>query len=399
MRRDPIHVLLIEDDEVDATQVRRTLRDEPGRFQLHWVTTLQQGLDHLGKGEVDAVLLDLNLPDSRGVETVVRLRERAPTLPIVVLTVAIELRIALGTLQAGAQDFLLKDELAISSVLTRAIRYAIERQKIAYEQRRLEDRVARAEKMASLGVLAAGVALGFNRLLGTILEDADDAMELVQGSLDPQRLSRRLNSIRQAALRAGRMADQLREYAATGRAHVSPIDVSEFVTEASGFLETIAGGAVELAYDLSTSTPPVQASRIQLHEILTTLVTNAREAVGDGRGRVAISTGSRRADRELLARTHGYPEPSEGLYTFLQVRDDGSGIPPEVLDRIFDPFFTTKFAGRGLGLAAVLGVLRELRAVVLVESQPPEGSSFTVLFPAMTLGEPLRAQGASQSVQ
>jgi C4-dicarboxylate-specific signal transduction histidine kinase len=399
MRRDPIHVLLIEDDEVDATQVRRTLRDEPGRFQLHWVTTLQEGLDHLGKGEVDAVLLDLNLPDSRGVETVVRLRERAPSLPIVVLTVAIELRIALGTLQAGAQDFLLKDELSISSVLTRAIRYAIERQKIAYEQRRLEERVTRAEKMASLGVLAAGVALGFNRLLGTILEDADDAMELVQGSGDPQRLSRRLNSIRQAALRAGRMADQLREYAATSRAHAAPIDLSEFVTEASGFLETIAGDGVELSYDLSASTPPVQAARIQLHEILTSLVTNAREAVGDRRGRVAISTGSRRADRELLARTHGNPEPPEGLYTFLQVRDDGSGIPPEMLDRIFDPFFTTKFAGRGLGLAAVLGVLRELRAVVLVESQPPEGSSFTVFFPAVTLAEPTRGQGASQSVQ
>jgi C4-dicarboxylate-specific signal transduction histidine kinase len=397
MRRDPIHVLLIEDDEVDAAQVRRTLRDEPGRFQLHWVKTLQEGLDHLGKAEVDAVLLDLNLPDSRGVETVVRLRERAPALPIVVLTVAIELRIALGTLQAGAQDFVLKDELAIASVLTRAIRYAIERQRIAYEQRRLEERVARAEKMASLGVLAAGVAVGFNRLLGTILEDADDAMELVHDSPDPQRLSKRLNSVRQAALRAGRMVEQLREYAATGRAHAAHIDISQFVTEASGFLEAIAGDGAELAYDLSSSTPPVQASRIQLHEILTSLVTNAREAVGNRRGRVAITTGSRRADRELLGKSHGYPEPAEGLYTFLQVSDDGSGIPPEVLDRIFDPFFTTKFAGRGLGLAAVLGVLRELRAVVVVESRPPEGSSFTVLFPAVTLAEH-RAQ-VSQSIQ
>ena len=384
MRRDPIHLLLIEDDEVDATQVRRTLRDEPGRFQLHWVTTLQQGLDHLGKGEVDAVLLDLNLPDSRGVETVARLRERAPALPIVVLTVAIELRIAIGTLQAGAQDFLLKDELPIASVLTRTIRYAIERQKIAVEQRRLEERVARSEKMASLGVLAAGVALGFNRLLGTILEDADAAMERVQESRDPQSLSRRLNSVRQSALRAGRMTDQLREYAAASRAQTVPIDLSEFVAEASGFLDAIAGDGAELSYDLAASAPSVQASRIQLHEILTSLVTNAREAVGDRRGRVAISTGSRRADRELLAKTHGHPEPTEGLYTFLQVSDDGSGIPPEVLDRIFDPFFTTKFAGRGLGLAAVLGVLRELRAVVLVESQPPEGSSFTVLFPAVT---------------
>jgi signal transduction histidine kinase len=242
------------------------------------------------------------------------------------------------------------------------------------------------------------VAVGFNRLLGTILEDADDAMELVHDSKEPQRLSRRLNSVRQAALRAGRMVEQLREYAATGRAHAAPIDVSQFVTEASSFLEAIAGDGAELAYDLSAGAPPVQASRIQLHEILTSLVTNAREAVGGRGGRVAIATGSRRADRELLARSQGYPEPAEGLYTFLQVSDDGSGIPPEVLDRIFDPFFTTKFAGRGLGLAAVLGVLRELRAVVLVESRPPEGSSFTVLFPALTLAEQ-RAHGVSQSVQ
>ena len=170
------------------------------------------------------------------------------------------------------------------------------------------------------------------------------------------------------------------------------------MTEASGFLETLAGDGVELSYDLSASSPPVQASRIQLHEILTALVTNAREAVGDRRGRVAISTSSRRADRELLAKTHGYPEPNEGLYTFLQVRDDGSGIPTEVLDRIFDPFFTTKFAGRGLGLAAVLGVLRELRAVVLVESQPRRDRRSRSL-PGVTLAEASAGQGASQSVQ
>ena len=162
MRRDPIHVLLIEDDEVDATQVRRTLRDEPGRFQLHWVTTLQEGLDHLGKGEVDAVLLDLNLPDSRGVETVVRLRERAPSLPIVVLTVAIELRIAIGSLQAGAQASCSRRARDLVGADARDP-YAIERQKIAYEQRRLEERVARAEKMAILGVLAAGVAQSLQR--------------------------------------------------------------------------------------------------------------------------------------------------------------------------------------------------------------------------------------------
>ena len=242
--------------------------------------------------------------------------------------------------------------------------------------------------------------MGFNRLLGTILEGADDAMELVPESRDPLGLRKKLNSVRHAALRAARMAEQLREYAVAGHAHATHLDLSEFVTETSGFLDSIAGDGIEISYDLTATTPPVRVSRIQLHEILASLVTNAREAVGDRRGQVAISTGARRADRELLARTHGSPEPEEGLYAFLQVRDDGSGIPPEVLDHIFDPFFTTKFAGRGLGLAAVLGVLRELRAVVLVESQPGEGSSFTVLFPSVTVAEPpQRAQGTSHSAQ
>jgi signal transduction histidine kinase len=390
-----IQVLLIEDDDVDATQVRRTLRDDPEEFRLHWVTTLQEGLDRLGKGEIDAVLLDLHLPDSHGVDTVVRLRENDPEVPVVVLTLAHDPEIALGALAAGAQDFLVKEELGIASVLCRTIRYAIERRKMAQQQRRLEGQLSRAEKMASLGVLCAGVATGFNSLLGTILEEVDDAMRIAHEPGSPQRVRHQLSAARQAALRAGRMVEQLRDYAA-GRPHdTQPRNLSEFVAEASEFLDSTAGNCVEISYDLSTEIPLVRAARIQLHEILVSLVANACEAIGKRRGRVAISTGSRRADRELLARTHGAPDPEEGLYAFLQVADDGSGIAPDVEGRIFDPFFTTRFAGRGLGLAAVLGVLRELRAVVLVESRPGEGASFTVLFPTATPEEAAPARGSS----
>jgi signal transduction histidine kinase len=188
------------------------------------------------------------------------------------------------------------------------------------------------------------------------------------------------------------MAEQLRDYAA-GWPHASQlVSLSEFVAEASEFLDSTAGNCVEISYDLSAEIPLVRAARLQLHEILASLVANAYDAIGKGKGHVAISTGSRWADRELLARTQGFPEPEEGPYALLRVTDDGSGITPEVEGRIFDPFFTTRFAGRGLGLAAVLGVLRELRAVVLVESRPGEGSSFTVLFPSATPEEAPRAQ-------
>ena len=392
-----IQILLIEDNRVDAAQVRRTLRDDPQEFRLHWVATLQEGLDRLGKGEIDVVLLDLHLPDSEGVDAVVRLRANDPDVPIVVLTFANDPEVALGALTAGAQDFLVKDELAIASVLYRTIRYAIERRKIAQQQRRLEVRLSRAEKLASLGVLGAGVATAFNRLLGTILEELDDAMEILDESWSLERLRPRLDGAYQTALRAGRMAEQLRDYAA-GRSHdTEPRNLSEFVAQASEFLDSTAGHGVELSYDLSAGIPLVRAARIQLHQILASLVTNACEAIGKKEGRVAISTGPLRADRELLARTQGAPEPEEGLYAFLRVEDTGSGIAPEIEDRIFDPFFTTRFAGRGLGLAAVLGVLREIGAVVLVESRPGEGSSFTVLFPTATPDEavpPRRVQTA-----
>ena len=394
-----IQVLLIEDDRVDAAAVRRTLRDDPGEFHLHCVATLQEGLDRLAKGETDVVLLDLHLPDSRGVDTVVRLRESDPEVPIVVLTAAHDPQVALGALTAGAQDFLVKEEIGIASVLSRSIRYAIERRRMAQQQRRLEARLSRAEKMGSLGVLAAGVATGFNRLLGTILEQLDDAMQIVHEPGGSRGLRHRLNAARQAALRASRMAEQLRDYAA-GRPHATQlVSLSEFVAEASEFLDSTAGNCVEISYDLCAEIPLVRAARLQLHEILASLVANASEAIGKRKGHVAISTGSRWADRELLARTQGFPETEEGPYAFLRVTDDGSGIAPEVEGRIFDPFFTTRFAGRGLGLAAVLGVLRELRAVVLVESQPGEGSSFTVLFPNATPEEAPRAQGISQSAQ
>jgi signal transduction histidine kinase len=262
---------------------------------------------------------------------------------------------------------------------------------MAEQERRLEARLRRAEKMGSLGVLAAGVAIGFNRLLGTVVEGLDEAMEIAHETGGATRLRRPIHAARQAALRAGRMAEQLRDYAAAQAHTTRPIDLSKFVVEASDFLEPMAGNGVEISYDLAAETPRVHATRLQLHEVLVSLVANASEAIGSRKGRVAISTGSRRVDRALLERTQGFPEPEEGLYAFLRVTDDGCGIAPAVVGRIFDPFFTTKFAGRGLGLAAVLGILRELRALVLVESRPGEGASFTVLFPSATPEEdPIR---------
>jgi CheY-like chemotaxis protein len=175
MDRQIIRILLVEDNPVDALLVRRTLEREtaiPGDFPVDHVTALQQALDRLGKKNHDVVLLDLNLPDSNGLETVRRVREVEPELPIVVLTGAGDADTAMKALRAGAQDYLVKEELAAAG-LKRALRYAMERLRISEEKRLLQDQLHEAEKLQSLGVLAAGAAFGFNTLLGSILQSAD----------------------------------------------------------------------------------------------------------------------------------------------------------------------------------------------------------------------------------
>ena len=390
MDRPIVRVLLIEDDPVDAASVRRCLREgreDASHFDLVHAPTLQAGLDRLGKADSDVVLLDLHLPDSHGLDTLRRLRASEADVPIVVFTVAHQEALALAALQSGAQDYLVKGEFQGFSMLQRAILHAIERQRIAKENERLQDQLVRTQKLASLGVFSAGIAMAFNRLLGEILEHADGAIEVLGGT--PQGgLHGHLLAIRRSACRAGEIAGHLRDYAVARPFVAQAINLSEFVLANSDVLESSVERGIELDWHLAKNLPQVSTGRLQVYQILLSLVANAAEAIGS-RGRIVISTGALQATRDLLDQTQGSPEPAEGPYVFLRVEDDGHGMDAATRARIFDPFFTTRYAGRGLGLAALLGILRELRAVVRVESRPGEGSTFTVLLPVEP--SPLRA--------
>jgi DNA-binding NtrC family response regulator len=164
MEHPAIRILLIEDCVEDAFLVRARLEREsadPRWFRLEHVRSLQQGLDHLGKGALDVLLLDLHLPGSHGVDTVARVREVDPSIALVVFTVAGDEETAVAALRAGAQEYLVKDEIGAGRALRRAIHHAIERTRIAEEKRRLRERLLQAEKLESLGVLAAGAASAF----------------------------------------------------------------------------------------------------------------------------------------------------------------------------------------------------------------------------------------------
>ena len=138
---------------------------------------------------------------------------------------------------------------------------------------------------------------------------------------------------------------------------------------------------VTLEFDLSRTLPAVHADVTQMRQILMNLVINASEALGENNGGIFVSTGMQRADHAYLADMALAGDLAEGDYVFLRVRDTGAGMPPETAAKIFDPFFTTKFMGRGLGLAAVLGIVRGHKGGLKVETEVGRGSTFTLLLP------------------
>jgi CheY-like chemotaxis protein len=171
-------------------------------------------------------------------------------------------------------------------------------------------------------------------------------------------------------------------YSGKGTFMVQPIHLSKLAEEMARLLEASISKKAVLRYDFAPDLPLIQGDTTQLQQVIMNLITNASDALGDEVGAITLRTSVMDADRAYLSATYLDDELPEGWYVILEVSDTGCGMAPETQARIFDPFFSTKFAGRGLGLAAVLGIIRSHRGAIRVYSEPGRGSSFKVLLPA-----------------
>jgi two-component system, cell cycle sensor histidine kinase and response regulator CckA len=245
------------------------------------------------------------------------------------------------------------------------------------ERQRLEAKLRESAKLESLGVLAGGVAHDFNNLLVGILGNASMLQQDVPDSSPTWEV---LNSIVQAGERAAQLTRQMLAYAGRGQFLIAPVDLSNQVRDIAKLTRAAVPRNVDFRLTLPPDLPPVDADAGQLQQLVMNLIVNAGEAIDQGSGSVEITTGvenwSEAALQKLAAGTL-----APGRLVVLRVRDTGCGMDRATLDRIFDPFFTTKFTGRGLGLAAALGILRAHHAGIHVETRPGAGSTFTVLFP------------------
>ncbi len=248
------------------------------------------------------------------------------------------------------------------------------------ERERLQVRIQQSQKLESLAVLAGGVAHDFNNVLTGILGYAS----LVLSELPPQasHVLDKVAEIQNGALRLAQLTNQLLAFSGHGRYKTEPVNVNDIVQELIHLIEVSQGRHVALQYELGSELPVIAADPVQLRQVIRHIVTNASEAIGEDGGVITIRTGTKWATREYLATTYLGDDAPQGRYVFLEVKDTGCGMDPETKARIFDPFFTTKFTGSGLGLAAVMGIVRAHGGVIRVESVPDQGTSVLTLFPA-----------------
>ena len=265
-----------------------------------------------------------------------------------------------------------------------------DRKRAEAERLSLERQVQHAQKLESLGVLAGGIAHDFNNLLMAILGNADLAME----ELTPHATAREnLREIITASKRAADLSRQMLAYSGKGRFVIEPINLNEFVAEMTHLLEVSISKKAVLKFNFADNLPTFDGDASQIRQIIMNLITNASEAIGDKSGVIALSTGAMNCDRAYLRdisegmRSALGESLPEGVYAYFEIADTGCGMDAETIEKVFDPFFTTKFTGRGLGMAAVIGIVRGHKGAINIYSEPGKGTTFKILFPANELPE------------
>jgi two-component system, cell cycle sensor histidine kinase and response regulator CckA len=246
------------------------------------------------------------------------------------------------------------------------------------ERKRSEDRLRQAQKLESLGLLAGGVAHDFNNLLVGVIGNASLAQEMLPPNHPATEL---MGTVVKTGEQAAHLTRQMLAYSGKGKFLVETLAISELVHGIIDLARPSIPKKVSLSLELGEDLPAIEADRGQVQQILMNLAINAAEAIGSHAGLITVRTGTQAVDENYVRQHPEAAELQPGKYVVLEVRDTGCGMDGAVKAKIFDPFFSTKFTGRGLGLAAVAGIVRGHKGAIVVTSAPGKGSVFSVLFP------------------
>ncbi len=266
-------------------------------------------------------------------------------------------------------------------LLLSTIRDISERKRNEEDRLQIERKLQETQRLEGLGVLAGGIAHDFNNILTSISGNAELALLDVEPDTP---LYDSIISVIASARRAAELVSQIMAYAGQGRYTMNPLDLNDLIKQTNSLLQTSAGTTATISYQLEEGLPLIEGDITQLNQVLLNLVTNAAEAIDHADGQITVATSRIYLSPEQVGSYMFGAERDGGLFVALRISDNGRGIDQESIDRIFDPFYTTKFTGRGLGLAAVQGIVRGHSGLLQVTSIPDHGTQVQICFPATT---------------
>jgi two-component system cell cycle sensor histidine kinase/response regulator CckA len=369
-----LHVLIIEDSELDSALLLHTLGQSGYELVDKRVDTPNDLQKALRERQWDCIISDFSLPGFSGISALKMVREKDSNVPFIFVSGTIGEDVAVEAMRTGAQDYVLKDNLA-------RLLPTVDRELVDAETRRQnrnsEQKLRQLEKFEAIGKLAGGIAHDFNNVIGAIMGWAELGEE---EAAEESRAHKFFVQIREQSERAGRLTQQLLAFARRQVLTPRNINLNDIVGEAMALLQRVIGEQIEVKTLLALDLHTTKADPAQVEQVLLNLCFNARDAMPVG-GRLVIETRNTDLDETYCL---GNGSVSPGWYVQLSVSDSGVGMDAATMERMFEPFFTTKdkSKGTGLGLATAFGIIKQHLGHIDVCSELGKGSIFRVFLPA-----------------
>ena len=378
MGNEKIKVLLIEDSPLAANMIKGMLSEgRGGNIALENIDNVSAARTRLDAGDVDAILLDLNLPDSNGLDTFLSIHSKAPRTPIIILTGLSDEALAITAISKGAQDYLVKGQID-PDILVREVNYALERKKIelalekAYTDLKIaQDKLVQSEKMAGIGRFSEMIAHEVKNPLGIIIMGSEFLSAKLEGADEATKSS--IEKVFAAAVRANKILESFLIYAEAPKITTARMSASDVVAETLASFKRAANlSKIKLITDVSKEDMCVDVDRGQIDQAIFNILTNAAEAMPYG-GTITVKVG-----------TVSVPDVASGKPSCLiEIVDTGAGIAKENLSKVFEPFFTTKVrtVAKGLGLFLAKTAADVHKGKLTLDSVPGRGTDVKLILP------------------
>ena len=368
-----LNILQVEDNAIDAELTKARLQQEGIPCTTRCVKNARDLEQALETEHFDLIISDFSLPGFNGLAALEIAKRKAPLCPFIFVSGTIGEETAIESLKRGATDYVLKDR---PGRIVSAVKRAVQEARELAEKKRLEAQFLRAQRMESIGALAGGMAHDLNNLLAPILISA----ELLAQDISEEDKKQLLATTKSCAKRASELVKRILSFARGTTGHTSATNVESIISEIAGMAQDTFPRSINVRTKVDPNLPVVTGNATQFHQVLLNLCINARDAMPNG-GELFVEADRASLNQYVTARE---PKPISGDYVRIRVRDTGSGMSPEVLEKICQPFFTTKPEGKGtgLGLPTVLGIVRNHGGFLEVFSKLAEGTTFVVYLPA-----------------